>query len=465
VGQVLSSWAALLGSAALAVLLGYAYLYLIGRLVDEIIYAFVALAVLLPVFAGVALLLGALRENQAAEFIDHYGWSNFWERVPSTGNRTLDLAAAIACIAVGALVGIVACCLRHSVKLVVGAIEASTEALAALPTLLFAPLLSVLYKVVIFGLELAGLALILSCGKVQRANVFKDFVPSGITRRLEFEDIEMGYIALYCFMALWIMEMAFALEQFVLAYSVQLWFFKEYDGNGRKGFVALPMVRGVLMAVKYHLGTLALGSLLLSLLEAVHFVLSMIYKRIHDKEDDDSSRCSVVKILAGCCCCCMSCFECFIRFMNKNAYIVTAVESKPFCKAAQLAFSVVANEIAAIGMLSVALTFFMAVGFVSITSLGAYLTWIMVHTVEAFKDPASPHFVESPEVVTAAAALVSALVAGTFMMMFHMVADAILFCWALDRKHRSEHGMPPGNNVPSKLKDLMDSEGSESLLG
>merc|ERR1719464_582528 len=138
----------------------------------------------------------------------------------------------------------------------------------------------------------------------------------------------------------------------------------------------------------YHLGTIALGALLLSLLEAVHFVLAMMQKRLEEGKED-RSKCDVSRVCAGCCCCCLSCFECVIRFMNKNAYIVTAVESEPFCKAAQIAFNIIANEIAALGGLSVVLKFFMISGGIIITSLGAYLTWLLVHSLEIFTNPES----------------------------------------------------------------------------
>jgi len=449
-------------STVLAIILGYLYLFLVGRLVDEIIYIFVGLAVLLPIGAGGALLYGALGEGESAEFLDHYGVSGYTAKIPSTGDKRLDVGAAGVCIVIGLVIGIVACCFRHSIQLIIGCIEAATEALTHMPTLLLAPFLSVFFKVILAAVEFAGLAWLMSCGKVERFDMIKEYIPGGVTRSFSYDDHEVYYIAFYAFMALWIIEMAFAMEQFVLAYSTQLWFFKDYH-NGRKGFITLPMVRGFCMAVKYHLGTLALGSFLLSLLEAIHFVLAMIHKRIQDAEEE-AGTCSVAKILGGCCCCCMSCFECFIRFMNKNAYIVTAVESEPFCHAAQIAFSILANEIAAIGMLSIALKFFMAAGFVSITSLGAYLTWLLLHTLDMFKNPESEQFVASPEWVTGAAALISAVVAGTFMVMFDTVADTMLFCWALDRKYRTEHGMPPGNNVPPRLRDLLESECTESLV-
>jgi len=461
-GEVLSSWAALLASGALAVVLGYLYLFFVGRLVDELIYLFVGLAVLLPVLAGGAMLYGVYADDVGTEFLEHYDFAEYTQRIPSTGDKRLDFAAAAALIAVGLLIGIAACCLRHSIKLIIGCIEAATEALFAMPTLLLAPLISVILKVALVLLEFAGLAWLMSCGEVHRFDIMKEYVPGGVSRSFTFSDDQVRYIAFYAFMAVWVLEVAFALEQFVLAYSTQLWFFKDYV-DGRKGLIAFPMVRGFFVGLEFHLGTLALGALLLTILEAIHFVLAVIYKRVHEAEEE-AGTCSVSKILAGCCCCCLSCFECFIRFMNKNAYIVTAVESEPFFSAAQIAFNVVANEIAAIGGLSVALKFFMVGGLVTITSLGAYLTWILVHSLDVFTDPKSAHFVAAPEYVTAAAGGIAFIVAGTFMVMFDTVADTILFCWALDRKYRSEHGMPPGNNVPGQLRELLDAEGTADLL-
>lgn len=456
-GQVPRSWAALLSAAGLAVLLGYIYLFSIGRLVDEAVYAFLALAIALPLLAGVAILLGALYESETSEFLERYkGQSRF----PSSGIKNLDFFVAAACFVVSIVVALAACCLQVSLKAVPGVIDSCTEAVRAMPALCLAPILSVLCKVVIFALEVAGLVLLLSCGKVERLSVFQAYVPDGITRKIAFDGNELTFVAFYCFMALWVVELTFAMEQFVVAYSVQLWFFKEYE-CGRKGLSALPMVRGFLVGVKYHLGTLALGSLLLTFLEPLRVAVDLVYRQIQAGKEVNLAG---SRLLALSCCCCLSCFDCFIRFMSQNAYIVTAVESEPFCNAAEVAYSITANEISTMGTLSASLYFFTMVGFVAITSLGACFTWFLVHVLDTFKDPASPHFVANPEVITAVAVLISAVVAGTFTVMFHTVAEAMLFCWALDRKYREEHNMPPGNNVPRKLSEVMDGEG-EFLLG
>jgi len=43
------------------------------------------------------------------------------------------------------------------------------------------------------------------------------------------------------------------------------------------------------------------------------------------------------------CClrCCINCFERFIRFINKHAFIEVALEGKDFCSSAQAAFSLI----------------------------------------------------------------------------------------------------------------------------
>jgi len=472
--QLAGSWPVLAGSAALAVVLGYVYLFLLGKIIDELIYITITLTTLLPIIAGCIGLYGVFQEDNMDEFLDHF--ENFeWSKkvkIPSTGNKDYDLAVAIGLIVFGLLVATIACCLRHSIQLAIGSIEAAVDALMDMPSLLLMPLLAVVLKLSILAVLGVGLAWLVSCGNVSEYDITKHsptsaatkYVPGGLARSFTYTNDQLQSIGFYAFMAVWFFETVSALEQFTVAYSTQLWYFKDYV-NGRKGFIAFPLVRGLFIGVFYHLGTLALGAFLLTLVQAIHFLLSALYQRMEGDEEDKQQGCSLMRCIASCCCCCLTWFECFIRFVNKNAYIVTAVESENFCSAAQIAFNILANEVMAIGALSIGLKVFTLAGVCSITGLGVYLTWLLITTVEAFADPKSEHFVPHPEYVAVASAVICAIIGSTFMLMFDTIADTILFCWALDRKERAERGLGPGNNVPSGLKSLFDRVENKALLG
>lgn len=70
----------------------------------------------------------------------------------------------------------------------------------------------------------------------------------------------------------------------------------------------------------YHLGTVALGSLIIGIIRLVRAILATVQKYLNKSEN------AVFKALLCCCQCCLKCFESFIRFIGRNAYIETGIQ-------------------------------------------------------------------------------------------------------------------------------------------
>ena len=83
----------------------------------------------------------------------------------------------------------------------------------------------------------------------------------------------------------------------------------------------------------YHLGTLAFGSLIIGIIRFIQSILNRIEKTL-GKYDNELTKC-----LLCMCKCCLWCLEKFMRFINKNAYIICAIRSTNFCSSAKQAFS------------------------------------------------------------------------------------------------------------------------------
>jgi len=65
-------------------------------------------------------------------------------------------------------------------------------------------------------------------------------------------------------MALWGLELLYAIDHFAFSYATSRWYFMDYDRDGRKPITTSVFCRGYALAVTYHLGSLALGSLTLA---------------------------------------------------------------------------------------------------------------------------------------------------------------------------------------------------------
>ncbi|XP_022673530.1 choline transporter-like protein 1 isoform X3 [Varroa destructor] len=131
---------------------------------------------------------------------------------------------------------------------------------------------------------------------------------------------------------LWWTRIFLACQHFIIAGSVASWYFSRY-----KNALGFPILRATSILVAYHLGSIILGSLLTSLMQLLRITLAVASKiAAHNR----CSHCCTV-----CCSCCLAIFERFLKYINRNAYILISIHGYPFCEAAHEAFGLLSSNI------------------------------------------------------------------------------------------------------------------------
>ena len=136
------------------------------------------------------------------------------------------------------------------------------------------------------------------------------------------------------FAFLWFGAFLFAFEEIVLAGV-----FSNYYWSNRRFNTACPLLYSVMITVRYHLGSIAFGSLLLAILRYIRIIFEHIQKQVNRFQENVVLGC-LLKIFS----CFLWIFEKFLKFLNKNAYVIIASRGYSFCKATRKAFTyIVAN--------------------------------------------------------------------------------------------------------------------------
>mmetsp|Transcript_71486 Transcript_71486/g.209951 ORF Transcript_71486/g.209951 Transcript_71486/m.209951 type:complete len:728 (+) Transcript_71486:102-2285(+) len=454
VSQVIKAWPLVLFAAVFGLCLGYIYLFAVNLCSGFILYFSMVTAVAAPLLFGLAGLHVAF-SNDGHSFYETHALGlgsdgTARPRFPSTGDPTFDVVISSALLAVGCLLACFLFLFGNRASLVQGSIEAACDCLFEVPGLLALPLVHVILRALVGGVSFAGLCWLLSTGQVQKSDVTSS-MPGGLSRTLAYTSEEIIMIVGYLLVAGWLMELVKAYEQWVYAYVTQMWFFN----RGRVDI--LVVLRAFAVGAAYHAGTLAFGAAILSLFQGWYYFLSLAYLKTKEAVENGTldAKSKVVKRIVSYCTCFPQLWDKLVRFMNKNTYLVVAINSENFCSAAQTALSLSANEAAAIGTLEGVTVLFQFCGVASMTSLGTWFTWTLATTHDSFCDPSSKYFTAFPEFVTLAASVVCLMVSWTFMSIFDTVSDAILFCWAYDRKFRKAEGWPPKEDTPDRLKKLL----------
>lgn len=449
-GEFVSAWLPLLLSSIIAFICGYVFLLIIRC------FAW-CLVILCTFILTVGCYVGGGVFMAAA----------FHEDVTATDNKTWDIIIGVCLLVVGVFFTILSCCCWGSVKTAVGCVEAACECMFAMPSLIIEPFVNLVFKLGLLGVLVAGFLRLLSCGDIKKLSLQEVAAISlpgsnikGVFRSFEFSETEVWYLLYYGFMIFWVMELMTALGQFVISYAVQLWYFTPYeqDGSGKDDVPSCAIFRGYAKGLFFHLGSLAFGSLIVALLSMIRIILQILSKQAEAASGGNK--------VVGCCIkgcqCCIWCFERFIKFLNKNAYMDIAITSSNFCVAARRAMGVILENVAAIAFLNGATWVIEWLGLAAITSGAVYTSYIMVTSIAPFNDTTDEHYVEAPTLFAVIAGFVAFVIARAFMTVFDTTADSVLYCFAVDQERR-KNGEYGANDrfAPPKLSELIDTTSKE----
>ncbi|XP_068594086.1 choline transporter-like protein 5-A isoform X2 [Cebidichthys violaceus] len=152
---------------------------------------------------------------------------------------------------------------------------------------------------------------------------------------------------------LWLVNFSLALEQCTLAGT-----FASYYWARRKpqDIPLCPLFSSFSRAIRYHTGSLAFGALILSVAQLVRIILEYLEQKLRGVDN------SLSRFMMHCLQCCFWCLEKFIRYMNRNAYIMVAIYGKNFCTSAREAFYLLMRNVVRVAVLDRVTDFLLFLG-------------------------------------------------------------------------------------------------------
>ena len=171
------------------------------------------------------------------------------------------------------------------------------------------------------------------------------------------------------FSYLWFGAFLFAFEEIVLA-----GIFSNYYWSKEQISTLFPLIYSLLIIIRYHLGSIAFGSFILALLRYIRIILDYINRKISNIQNN-----IIVNFLLKCFACFLWLFEKFIKFLNKNSYILIASRGYSFCKATRKAFSYIINNSLRFLVLVHLTEWILFCGTVTVCACNAYLFYQYLH--------------------------------------------------------------------------------------
>uniref|UniRef100_A0A8C9FFX0 Choline transporter-like protein n=1 Tax=Pavo cristatus TaxID=9049 RepID=A0A8C9FFX0_PAVCR len=193
---------------------------------------------------------------------------------------------------------------------------------------------------------------------------------------------------------------------------------------------------------RYHTGSLAFGSLILAIVQLIRVILEYLDHRLKGAEN------KLAKLLLGCLKCCFWCLEKFLKFLNRNAYIMIAVYGTNFCTSARNAFSLLMRNIIRVVVLDKVTDFLLFLGKLLIVGgVGVLAFFFFTHRIKLVEDTAPTLNYYWVPILTVL--LGSYLIAHGFLSVFGMCVDTLFLCFCEDLERNDgsperPYCVPPG---------------------
>ncbi|XP_071979154.1 choline transporter-like protein 4 isoform X2 [Engystomops pustulosus] len=246
---------------------------------------------------------------------------------------------------------------------------------------------------------------------------------------------------------LWCINFVIALGQCVLAgtFASYYWAFHK-----PKDIPYFPVSGAFMRTLRYHTGSLAFGSLILTIVQMIRIVLEYLDHKLKGAQNP------CTRFLLCCLKCCFWCLEKFIKFLNRNAYIMIAVYGKNFCVSAKNAFKLLMRNIVRVVVLDKItdlLIFFgklIVVGGVGVLAFFFFSGRLPIPN-DAFKSPTLNYYwIPILTVVVG-----SYMIAQGFFSVYNMCVDTLFLCF-LEDLERNDGSAEKPYYMPKSLMSILN---------
>ncbi|KAL2245908.1 choline transporter-like protein 2 [Sesamum indicum] len=245
-------------------------------------------------------------------------------------------------------------------------------------------------------------------------------------------------ILFHLFGGYWATQFVIACSSTVIAGSVASYYWARGEASPEIPF--LPVFSSMKRLVRYSLGSIALGSLVVSFVESIRFILEALRRKL--KLVNSMPQSWIGKVIYQTSQCCLKCIGCIIRSVNRNAYIMIAITGKGFFKASEIATELIMSNILRIGKVNVIGDVILFLGKLCVSLTSALFAFLMLDT---HRYKSAHNKISSPLFPVLVCWVFGYIVATLFFGVVEMSIDTIIlsFCQDSDEHQGTAQYAPP----------------------
>ncbi|XP_051239975.1 choline transporter-like protein 1 [Dicentrarchus labrax] len=405
VAGVMASKEIIMGLCVLALVLSLIMMVVI-RYISKVLVWILTVLVIIGSIGGTGVLWWLYVDHRKA--LDNNTISVFGKEVASD-NVTALLVYAIGATIFTVILLIVMFFMRKRVALTISLFHVAGKVFIHLPLLVLQPVWTFLCLMLFWVYWIAVLLFLGTSGTPIKNN------STGV---VEYEmQGPLQYLVWYHAVGLiWISEFILAFQQMTIAGSVVTYYFT----RNKSQMPATPILSSMVRTIRYHLGTLAKGSFIITLVKIPRLILTYIHSQLKGKEN------ACARCMLKACVCCLWCLEKCLAYLNQNAYTATAINSTNFCTSARDALLILVENALRVAAINTVGDFVLFLGKVLIVSCTAFAGVLALNYQREYTVWVLPLLI---------VCLFAFLVAHCFLSVFENVVDVLFLCFAVDSKY------------------------------
>ncbi|KAL7593260.1 hypothetical protein Lser_V15G35205 [Lactuca serriola] len=245
-------------------------------------------------------------------------------------------------------------------------------------------------------------------------------------------------ILFHLFGCYWATQFLIASSSTVIAGSVASYYWARGESSTTIPF--LPVFSSMKLLTRYSLGSIAIGSLIVSFIESTRFILEAIRRRL--KVADIMPENFIKRMMFHTSRFCLKGIELTIKSVNRNAYIMIAITGKGFFKASEIATNLIISNILRIGRVNVIGDVILFLGKLCVSLASALFAFLMLDT---HKYKSSHNKITSPLFPVMVCWGLGYVVATLFFGVVEMSIDTIIlsYCQDAEEHQGTAHYAPP----------------------
>nr|AKN21691.1 slc44a-2 [Schmidtea mediterranea] len=261
------------------------------------------------------------------------------------------------------------------------------------------------------------------------------------------------------FMLFWLINFVKAIGQLTIAGTFASYYFAF---NKPQDIPSCSVFWSLYRAIRYHLGSLAFGSLLLAIVQLIRWILQYLEQKAKE------SRNIIMEFILKCMKCCFWCLEKFIKFINKNAYIMIAIYGQNYCSAAQNVFNLLARNVIRVFVVDNVTDLVLFIGKLVIVGGFGVFSFVFFNGIILTQLAPKLFYNYVPVIVIIIGAY---LIASIFMQIFELGTETIFLCFCEDLERNDGSPEKPYfmdkelmSILCKKNRTSMQSKGSKNSL-